>query len=95
MKSCTTCHKNCAIPFFNDSFQQLIVSHSSHCIIFSTNENFPLILLSSIGFFTFRNHHSLYLSHLILNILMSEKQIHSFEGICPLTHHGIYGIKKG
>ncbi|CAF1037362.1 unnamed protein product [Rotaria sordida] len=25
---------------------------------------------------------------------MSEKVIHSFEGICPLTHNGIYGIKK-
>ncbi|UJR36761.1 hypothetical protein I4U23_029476 [Adineta vaga] len=25
---------------------------------------------------------------------MSEKVIHSFEGICPLTHYGIYGIKK-
>ncbi|CAF4057300.1 unnamed protein product [Adineta steineri] len=26
---------------------------------------------------------------------MSEKVIHSFEGTCPLTHYGIYGIKKG
>ncbi|CAF3333241.1 unnamed protein product [Rotaria socialis] len=25
---------------------------------------------------------------------MSEKVIHSFEGVCPLTHYGIYGIKK-
>lgn len=25
---------------------------------------------------------------------MSEKVIHGFEGICPLTHYGIYGIKK-
>lgn len=25
---------------------------------------------------------------------MNEKVIHSFEGICPLTTYGIYGIKK-
>ncbi|CAF1021005.1 unnamed protein product [Rotaria sp. Silwood1] len=25
---------------------------------------------------------------------MNEKIIHSFEGICPLTYYGIYGIKK-
>ena len=28
------------------------------------------------------------------NVSMSEKLIHSFEGICPLTHYGTYGIKK-
>lgn len=67
----------------------------SDWLIEISNENSLSFLLSSIGLLTFQKiiiH--FYLSSLIQNIQMSEKLIHSFEGTCPLTHHGVYGIKK-
>ena len=56
---------------------------------------FCLYEIDLIGFCSPYDKNLKHLTYLLVYpVLMNEKLIHSFEGTCPLTTYGVYGIKK-